>query len=419
MEISHLRLRAALRLAQGAGFLSRRAGRGSGIAISGRILTALAPDSLADLSGGLECVLISATNGKTTTTAMCNAVLASRYRTVSNSLGNNMTGGLVEALSRRGNADHAVLEVDESHLGLAIQATAPVAVVLMNLSRDQLDRVSEVRAVAARWLAALADAPNVKVIANVSDPLVYFAVAGHELLVSVDLGSPWSLDASVCPRCDAPLEYSPDSRYHCSVCAFAMPECEYRLEGGMVKFRDNPVVKIESSLPGDFNLRNAAIAAVLGVEMGVSPAEIAEALASVASVAGRYETLKIANHDVMLLMAKNPAGWQATIAMLGGDSRDLVLAINAEIADGKDTSWLYDVDFSPLANRRVVVTGSRRSDLATRLFYDGVPHAVVVDPIAAIASLDTPEVVFVGNYTAFQGLRRSLASRDPGLEVAT
>ncbi len=410
MRLSPRRLRAAIKVANASGALSRRLGRGSGVALAGRILTLIAPDALSTLSQGVTSVLVSATNGKTTTTAMCSAVLATKYKVATNSLGNNMTGGLAQALASSEAANCAVLEVDEAHLGIAINSLAPKAILLLNLSRDQLDRVSEVRSVASRWSKALSTSLDLKVIANVSDPMIQFAVSRHPNVVRVALGNPWSLDASACPACDAPLDYSSGLSYRCTRCEFHMPSCEFVLNGSYLESGERSTIEIFTPLPGAFNVSNAAMATVLGIEMGIAPDDALRAISAVGAIAGRYETVWLGGRRVLLLMAKNPAGWQATIEMLRNDSRDVVIAINAQVADGKDTSWLYDVDFSPLGQRTVMATGERRWDLSTRLHYDGVAHRTFESTESCIAASNGDEVVFVGNYTAFQSLRR-LVSR--------
>ena len=402
------RFRAGLVLARGAGWLSRAAGTGTGTALAGRVLQAVSPDCLSEAATGLECVLVSATNGKTTTTAMVAAALGTGYQVVSNSLGNNMTAGIAEALSHRGGATHAAIEVDEAHLPLVMESTRPVAVVLMNLSRDQLDRVSEVRKVADRWREAIAAHPECTVVANVADPMVAYAVENADRLVAVELPPGWRLDATVCPRCDTPLAFT-ETTFACPNCGFASPGAPWHLRAGVLAGPGGLAVTLSTALPGAFNLANAAMAVVLAAALGLDPQSAADAISAIAEVKGRFARTRVGEREVTLLMAKNPAGWQATVAMLAGDGRPVVLSINAEIADGKDTSWLYDVDFTPLASRQVIACGRRRHDLSTRLGYDGVAHLCMDDEMEAIAACHGAEVVFVGNYTAFQGMRKRIA----------
>ena len=415
MAVTRFRLDVAIGIAKLAGGLSRQLGRGSGVAVSGRVLTFLFPQALRHLGQSVECILISATNGKTTTTAMCSKVIAKKYGVISNSLGNNMFGGIAETLSKARSSDVAVLEVDEAHLPVVVSATSPKAVVLMNLSRDQLDRVSEVRSIAERWERALSERNDTVVIANVSDPLVYFAVRNCPNLIKVGLGSTWSSDSGACPACASPLSFGSDGSYHCQSCDFAMPDCDYRLGDKTLVHKEMVDLEISCGLPGQFNIQNAAMATVVGLYYNITPPAIALALSEMQSVAGRFDEVEIFGKRVLVLMAKNPAGWQAMLEMLKEDTRAVVLSINANVADGHDTSWLYDVDFSLLSRREVIATGKRRFDLATRLFYDDVEYSCVGDDLLAIENCKSDEVVFVGNYSAFQSFSRrirSLASQD-------
>ena len=406
-RLGSARFRAGLALARGAGWLSRTAGAGSGTALAGRVLQAVAPGCLAEVSAGLASVLVSATNGKTTTTAMVAAALGTEHEVVSNSLGNNMTAGIAEALTHRGGATHAAIEVDEAHLPSVMEATRPVGVVLMNLSRDQLDRVSEVRRIADRWREAIAAHPECTVVANVSDPMIAYAVEAAPKLVAVELPAGWRLDATVCPRCDTPLAFTGES-YSCPGCGFSQPEAQWRLRGATLEGPEGLTVPLATALPGAFNLSNAAMAVALAGSLGLDVRAAGEAIAEIAEVKGRFARRRVAGRVVTLLMAKNPAGWQATVAMLAGDQRPVVLAINAEIADGRDTSWLYDVDFTPLASRQVFACGRRRHDLSTRLGYDGVKHVCLESELEAISSCGASEAVYVGNYTAFQAMRKRI-----------
>ena len=410
LDVTRFRLDVAIGTAKLAGGLSRKLGRGSGVAVSGRVLTFLFPKALSHLGQSVEGILISATNGKTTTTAMCTQVIAQRYGVISNSLGNNMFGGIAETLSRAQSGDVAVLEVDEAHLPVVVSCTSPKVVVLMNLSRDQLDRVSEVRSIADRWERALSESNDTIVIANVSDPLVYFAVRNCPNLIKVGLGTTWSSDSGACPACTAPLLFGSDRSYRCQSCDFAMPECDYRLDGKTLVHKDMADLEISCGLPGRFNIENAAMATVLGIYYNVAPPAIAWALSQMHSVAGRFDEVEIFGKRVLVLMAKNPAGWQAMLEMLKDDTRAIVLSINANVADGHDTSWLYDVDFSQLIRREVIATGKRRFDLATRLFYDDVAYSCVGDDLLAIENCKSDDVVFVGNYSAFQSFSRRIRS---------
>ncbi len=377
--------------------LSRWTSRGSGTVSGGRVGLAVSPRLLTTLSRGREVILVSGTNGKTTTTAMIAAGWARPVAT--NSTGSNMPAGHVAALVASKNAA-VVLEVDEAWLGEVTSSTDAGVVVLLNLSRDQLDRANEVRRIAERWRLLFAAAPTVRVVANANDPLVVFAaeVAAH--VAWCDVPTPWTSDAVSCPHCTLPLHFSESSWW--SDCGFKKPTDIATTLGDDVVVR-GATVTLALQMPGEFNRINAAMALTaldeLGVDLNVAVARIN----ALTSVAGRFSVRCWRGHRLRLLLAKNPAGFTAMLDALEPDTADVWLAINARVADGHDPSWLYDVPFEVLRGRRVYCFGDRRLDLATRLDYAGVEH-VVADEESAIPSSEAV-VNVVANYTAFQDWR--------------
>ncbi len=377
--------------------LSRRLGRGAGTVAGGRVGLALAPDLLSALSAGRECILISGTNGKTTTSAL---VAAGWSGTIArNDTGANMPAGLVAALAAS-SAGRAVLECDEAWLGVTMAATSPRVVCLLNLSRDQLDRASEVRSMAARWRRALEDLGEATpiVVANADDPLVVDAVGAAPRVRWCRTGTPWRLDAQSCPRCTARLVFGATDWY-CSSCDFRAPEASAWLEADTAVIAGRRVV-LHLNVPGAFNRSNALMALVTLDAVGVDPVEAAGRMEQVTEVATRYGRRRLAGRDVRLWLAKNPAGFTALLEEADDGVHDLWMAINARVADGRDPSWLYDVPFERLAGRTVWCLGDRRLDLATRLWYAGV-DARVVD--GATPTGERPVNVFA-NYTAFRDL---------------
>jgi UDP-N-acetylmuramyl tripeptide synthase len=377
--------------------LARWTARGSGTVSGGRVGLAVSPRLLTTLSRGREVILVSGTNGKTTTTAMIAAGWARPVAT--NSTGSNMPAGHVAALVASKNAA-VVLEVDEAWLGEVTSSTDAGVVVLLNLSRDQLDRANEVRRIAERWRLLFAAAPTVRVVANANDPLVVFAaeVAAH--VAWCDVPTPWTSDAVSCPHCTLPLHFSESSWL--SDCGFKKPTDIATTLGDDVVVR-GATVTLALQMPGEFNRINAAMALTaldeLGVDLNVAVARIN----ALTSVAGRFSVRCWRGHRLRLLLAKNPAGFTAMLDALEPDTADVWLAINARVADGHDPSWLYDVPFEVLRGRRVYCFGDRRLDLATRLDYAGVEH-VVADEESAIPSSEAV-VNVVANYTAFQDWR--------------
>jgi lipid II isoglutaminyl synthase (glutamine-hydrolysing) len=392
---------------------SRRLGRGQGTVAGGRAGLRLDPELLEHLSAGRQVALVSGTNGKTTTTRLLTVALgASGDDVVSNETGSNMPPGHVAALAGT-RAARAVLEVDEAYLPRVLTSTAAAAVVLLNLSRDQLDRTNEVRMVAARWRAALAAAPRTHVVANADDPLVAWAAGAAKHVHWVAAGLRWQHDAVGCPSCEGRIEFSEDGQWSCVGCDFTRPVPEVHLyhgAGGVPEgvWADGRRLPVVLALPGRFNQANALLAAVAAEACGVAAGEALTAMATVENVAGRFTVRSFGDVSARLMLAKNPAGWDELLDLVALGTAPLVLSINARVADGADPSWLWDVPFERLAGRSVVATGDRFRDLSVRLHYAGVAHATEADPghaVLAAAGDDTGALVdVVGNYTAFYDL---------------
>ena len=411
--MSTWRAKGATAALRGVNRLSRTLGRGQGTVAGGRVGLRLDPHLLVSLARGRTVVLISGTNGKTTTTALAAAALSATGRTVvTNSTGSNMPAGHVAALAGDPQADLAALEVDEGYLPRVLKETQADAVVLLNLSRDQLDRMSEVRMLAERWRTALFASPTTKVIANADDPLVVFAARDAALVTWVAGGLAWREDATGCPSCGARITFEESGHWSCEGCSLGRPNPSWRLEG-MDAVTPGGRVSLDLALPGAFNRDNALLALCAAVSQGSPLDGAALALRAVQGVAGRFVVTERAGHQVRLMLAKNPAGWSALLDLASDDDEPIVVAINARIADGLDPSWLWDVDFSPLSGRRVVASGERWRDLSVRLRYAEVAHLCAEDGLDAIslagAEGATGVIDVIGNYTAFSDLKESSA----------
>jgi UDP-N-acetylmuramyl tripeptide synthase len=380
---------------------------GSGSVIGGRAALLVDRDLLRRLTDDREVVVVSATNGKTTTTRLLGAALATDRPVVSNSLGANMTPGIVAALGVADPAATAVLEVDERWVEDVLRDTRADTVVLLNLSRDQLDRTQEVRKLAERWRRALTATPPARVVANADDPLVVWAASVAPEVVWVATGQEWTSDAAGCPGCSGRITFAAEG-WACTDCDLARPEVDVRIdEDGIVL--PSGRVGIDLALPGRVNRVNAAFALAAATALGADPTRASEAMGDVREVAGRYRVAGLAGHPVRLILAKNPAGWHEAIDLLAPTPAPVVVAINARIADGHDPSWLWDVDFEQLAGRFVVATGERRHDLAVRLRYAGVDHVTVAEVGEAVRRAagspdhhDGAVIDVAANYTAFQ-----------------
>ncbi len=393
------RLAVARYAALAAGVLSRRLRGGSGLVIGGRILLAIDPYAVTDLSRGRSIMLVSGTNGKSTTTALTVAALGLDAEVGTNRDGANTAVAVAGVLGST-SAHQVVLEVDEDWLPWAVGQTSPRAVVLTNLSRDQLTRHHEVAAVSSAWRRGLTEVPLV--VANADDPAVVWSALAARSQVWVSAGAAWATDSWVCPACgDRCLRSGSDWR--CHSCDLSRPEPDWWLDGGVLRTAGG-AVPLALGLPGHFNLANAAFAVAAAHHVwSVSTGDAAARLSAVRSVAGRFEHTHLLGHDVRVMLAKNPAGWLELLDLIGKDPHPLVLILNAEGVDGRDPSWIYDVSFVALSGRSVIVQGRRATDLLIRLQHDGVAATHVPGSLdAALELLPTGPVDVVGNYTAFR-----------------
>jgi len=369
-------------------------------------MLSLDKDLLARLGGGRRVAMVSATNGKTTTTRFLRAAVESTGRAVaSNHTGANMAAGLAAALAGApADASTAVLEVDERWLRRVVDPLDPELLVLGNLSRDQLDRFGEVRSVAEQWRRVCEARPDLHVVANAGDPHVAWAAAPART-TWVDLGPGWKADAATCPACGELLTWSSDDRFSCS-CGFATPETTIRLDGDTLVLGEEKV-PLTLSLPGHWNVLNAALAVVAARHFGVTPAAAAEAASHVTTVAGRYAVHRLPDgRGARVILAKNPAGWSEVLGYLGGRDTGVVIAVNAHLADGRDPSWLWDVPFELLRGMPVAAAGERALDVAVRLGYGDVNCIVEPDPTRAAERVAGADVHIVASYTQFMALAR-------------
>jgi UDP-N-acetylmuramyl tripeptide synthase len=439
--------------ARAVGAASRASGRGGGTTLPGRFLLRLEPDAIARLGAGLDrgTTLVSATNGKTTTTGMLAALLAAEgRRPMHNRAGSNMTWGIATALLEQ-DGNEGLFEVDEAWLPQVADQLDPSLIVLGNLFRDQLDRYGETEALADGWAKTVAErAGRCRFALNADDPLV--ADLGRdgegrrrEGVVYFGLEDPdqalpelqHAFDARHCRRCGHPYAYERAfvghlGHYSCPNCGATRPapdvvatRVELRgMDGSTVELRTpQGELRVDLPLPGLYNVYNALAAIAAALELGVDPARIAPALESARGAFGRVETVAVGEKSASILLIKNPAGANEvlrTLALEAGESGlDLWIALNDRIADGRDVSWIWDADFELLAGavRRVTCAGTRAPEMALRLKYAGWPvEAIAVEPgierSLDVALAAAPERLFaLPTYTALLELHKVLSSR--------
>ncbi|MBF6213893.1 Mur ligase family protein [Nocardia puris] len=402
-----MRGRIALRAAATASWASQKAGRGKGSMIGGLIALKIDPTIMEQLGRDRRTVLITGTNGKSTTTRMTTAALSTLGQVATQADGANMDAGIVAALSAHPGVALAAIEVDELHLPHVSDALNPAGVVLLNLSRDQLDRVGEINMIERRLRAGLARHPETVVVANCDDVLVTSIAYDHPNVVWVAAGSGWAVDATSCPRSGEPILWEGEHWYSTGT-DFQRPQPDWWLEGTDLVGPGGDRHHLELALPGRANRGNAAQAVAASVALGADAAKAVAAAGTVREIAGRYRTVQVGKHSARLLLAKNPAGWQEALSMIEPTAAGLVIAVNGQVPDGEDLSWLWDVRFEHFEGVQVVASGERATDLAVRLTYAGVEHTTVANPLRAIASCPPGRVEVLANYTAFRDLNRDL-----------
>ena len=441
-------LAAEIAAARGVAALSRLAGTGGGTTVPGKLLSKLDPGAIDRLAARLPAgaALVSATNGKTTTATMAAEILGPRFRLAHNRSGANLVSGVASTLLASGGAELALLEVDEAALPEVVRRVHPRTVCLGNLFRDQLDRYGELELVAERWRDAVASLDEAStLVVNGDDPQLGALATEHRLTTVYGLDDPrvarpalqHAADSKYCIRCGTPYDYAAAyvghlGDYRCPNCGHARPPLQVSARSielaGLDRASFDLVVpegvrRIELALPGLYNVYNAVAAAALARTLGASLDEIATGLGRFSAAFGRFERIAVGDKRVLLLLIKNPAGANEAVRTLvdGGPPKLAVVALNDGIADGRDVSWIWDVDFEPLLDglERVIATGDRAAELALRFAYGGLAEAAIEVEPSLERALDrglelTPaggELVVLPTYTAMLGLQRIVSGR--------
>jgi lipid II isoglutaminyl synthase (glutamine-hydrolysing) len=443
-----LPLAAEVAFAQVAGRLSRLVGTGGGTTVPGKLLWKLDPGAIDRLAARLPLgsAVISATNGKTTTAAMAASILGGRFNLAHNRAGANLMSGVASTLIDARAAELGLFEVDEAALPEVVARLRPRAVCLGNLFRDQLDRYGELEHVAEGWRAAVRELPATTVLAvNADDPQVGELARERPGAVVFGLDDPQvarsslqhAADSKYCIRCGTPYEYAAAyvghlGDYRCPACGHGRPPLdvaarELELSGldsvGFTLVTATEERRVELRVPGLYNVYNALAATSLALALGASLEEIAAGLKSFSAAFGRFERIAVGDRRVLMLLIKNPAGANEAVRTIvdGAPPTVVVIALNDAIADGRDVSWIWDVDFEPLLGglKRLVATGDRAAELAVRFKYGGLD----ADAIDVVPSLERAldrglelvppggELVVLPTYTAMLALRKIVADR--------
>jgi UDP-N-acetylmuramyl tripeptide synthase len=430
-----------------AGSLSRLAGAGGGTTLPGKLLWKVDPSAVARLAARLPLgsAVLSATNGKTTTAAMTAEILRGRVRLAHNRSGANLVSGVASTLLSAEDAELGLFEVDEAALSEVARLVQPRVLCLANLFRDQLDRYGELELLAERWRSLVYDLPaDATLIVNGDDPQLGDLVRERAGVVfGLDdpqhgaQGLQHAADSKYCVRCGTPYRFHAAyighlGDYECEACGNRRPRLEIAahsveltgLESASFELvTPEGTRRVRLRVPGLYNVYNALAASALARALGATLDEVQTGLERFSAAFGRFERIAIGNRRVLMLLIKNPAGANEAVRTLvvGGSPSLAVIALNDAIADGKDVSWIWDVDFEPLLARldHVVVAGTRAPELALRFKYGGFDaSAIEVVPELERAldrglelTLAGGELVVLPTYTAMLSLRRLVAAR--------
>ena len=458
------RLIAALAAAKATGAAIRGLGRGGGTAAPGLVAERIDPRLLDKIARRLPqgTVVVAGTNGKTTVSRMlADILLANGSRVAHNRSGSNLMRGVASAFASQADlmgsprADIGVIESDEAAFPEIVRRVQPSVVLLNNLFRDQLDRYGELDTIASQWAPALRSLPaEAIVVVNADDPTlatITDGIGARRVTFGLDDNNPSFLltevphaaDAKTCRHCGRDLAY--DRLYSAHLGAWRCPGCgaerppldfagrsivldgvdALRLEVSLPEGAEG-ALSLQLMIPGLYNAYNAVAATAVARTLDVPRQTIARALRGYRSAFGRIERVTYRGRSLTLALVKNPVGFNETLRMLtvatGGLTVPTLIAINDLAADGRDVSWLWDVDFEMLSqgSAPLFTTGIRGADMANRLKYAGVPAERIRPlPVDLASGLDafvdclpdgaTGYVLLT--YTALLGLRQALANR--------
>jgi len=392
-----------------------------------------------------DSVIITGTNGKTTTARMTASIFEQAgVDYVHNRTGSNLLRGVASALLKGDYKGKIGLwEVDEAVFPYAVEQIKPKVVVLNNLFRDQLDRYGEIDTLALKWKKALKKlGKDVVVIANADDPVIagickeikaeviYYGISDKKI-GSREISH--ASDANVCPKCLANLDYeacfvSHLGLYNCPHCGVIQPkkdiECiEYKSNGvdeNEVKITDQgEEIKVRLNMPGIYNIYNVLASFGIAKSMGINKKDIVNGFKKFRPAFGRFEKISVDGKNLYIMLVKNPAGFNQVLKTLpeiaGNKSCSCLLILNDLIADGRDVSWIWDVDFELLKKveiDRLIVSGIRAEDLALRIKYSSIKYKVLCIKYIrkAIDSLlkENGDLFILPTYTAMLETRRIL-----------
>ena len=377
----------------------------------------------------IKIILVAGTNGKTTTSAMITAILEKNgNRVIHNITGANLLNGIASTLILKASifgsvrADYAIFEVDENALPLILLELTPDYLVLLNLFRDQLDRYGEVHTIAEKWEKALKKLPKeTTVVLNADDPeianlgnkttatTIYFGLSTK----TADREKEHAADSTYCPNCTHELTYktlyfSHLGDWKCQKCGLRRPELTVDASPGY-------------PLAGTYNKYNTHAAVTVAKQISIPETEIESALKDFRPAFGRQEILAVDGKKIQIFLSKNPTGFNESLRTIKElHAKTILFVLNDRIADGRDVSWIWDVDMNILLSivQHIYVSGDRSYDMALRIKYEGFSEKLTVLPILADAMQESlshiakDETLYIlPTYTAMLDVRKILTGK--------
>nr|WP_228370413.1 Mur ligase family protein [Gottschalkia acidurici] len=417
-----------------------------GSSFPGKVALKLDKSILKTVSKGYKVILVTGTNGKTTTTSMIQGMIKdSGKKVISNSTGANMYSGIVAcfvdnySFSKSRDEKYAVIEVDEANVKFITEIITPEIITITNLFRDQLDRYGEVYTTLKKILEGVEKTSSSKLVLNGDESLlgelglpnesVYF---GFDTSIEQNTKVDVNADSKFCKKCKSPykyhyLTYNHLGKFYCDNCGYERPDLRYSIDKIVELTPEGSTVEISGNqyyinVPGTYNIYNMLCAYSVAKELGIDNEVIYDSLKSQKSSFGRQETIDIDGKAVKIILVKNPAGYDQAIDTVGLESKkiSLIMLLNDNYADGRDVSWLWDVKFEKLSNLnldKIFISGIRLYDMALRLKIAGmsVDKFNIMENqeelLNGIKEAESDTVYVMATYTAMINFRKFLNTK--------
>lgn len=417
-----------------------------GTTFPGRVALKIDKNILSKISKGYKVILVTGTNGKTTTTSMIyNIIKESRHPVITNNTGANLFPGIVTTFvdsfkfGSKVKDNYAVIEVDEANLKYITEYITPEVITVTNLFRDQLDRYGEVYTTLNKILEGIYNVPETTLVLNGDESLlgkldlknpVHFY--GFDKAVNDNKTIEINADAKFCKFCKTPYEYNFVTYNHlgdfyCPNCGYKRSDLMYAVtdiidinaDKSTVKFND---LEVSINQSGTYNIYNGLCAYSIAKELGIADSAIKKSLENQSSSFGRQETINIEGKDVKIFLVKNPAGYNQSLDTICLNKENFAAAflLNDNYADGQDVSWIWDVDFEKLTETNideVYISGLRAYDMAVRLKTAGLnPNKFIIEEqyealTEAIKNGNCDKLYILATYTAMINYRKYLHSK--------